>query len=380
MTRRLGLLFTLNVALEDWRRQGLLEREAQVYDDLLTLGVYDEIYWFTNGPDNPSDRRGLPDRVSIIPMPRFLNHPLGKLLYSLLMPLLHARQLNACTVLKTNQLPGAWTAVLAARLFSKPLILRAGYLWSWTARKNKEATGRFTRKLDCIASLVERWAYSRATIAIVTTTSQKSYVESRYPSAVGKIRVIPNAVETERFKPSTPADNARLIFVGRLSPEKNVAALVDAIRDIPCELDIYGDGDLRADLERQAKSSAVTVRFHGSISNAQLPGVLTAHQIFVLPSLYEGLPKALLEAMSCGLPTIGSDVADINQVIRHGENGWLCAPTAAGIREAVTTLLKDRPLAHRLGQTARTFIESTYSRVTVSRLEATLHQELYATS
>lgn len=378
MTRRLGLLFTLNVSLMDWRKQGLLEREVQIYEDLLTQRVYDQIYWFTYGSEDAQHYQGLPEGVVVIPMPRLFNHAIGKLLYSFLMPFIHRARFRECAALKTNQLPGAWTAILAARLNRIPCIVRAGYIWSWTARKNRELTGRYTRKLDCLAGFVERWVYTRATLAIVTTASQKSYVESSYPAISGRVHVVPNAIETERFRPTAPAENSRLIYVGRLSEEKNVIALLDALRDVNAELDIYGEGGLRPSLESHARRLGVCVTFHGNVANSRLPELLSAHRLFVLPSLYEGLPKALLEAMACGLACIGSNVADINQIIRHGDNGWLCAPTADGLRSAIRSLLADRPLVHTLGKNARIFIESTYSRVSVSRLEAGIHRELYA--
>src|SRR3972149_402807 len=72
-----------------------------------------------------------------------------------------------------------------------------------------------------------------------------------------------------------------------------------------------------------SKAAAASVRFMGSISNEELPPVLNRYRFFALPSVREGMPKALIEAMACGLVCIGTDVEGINEIIRDGENGFL---------------------------------------------------------
>jgi glycosyltransferase involved in cell wall biosynthesis len=102
------------------------------------------------------------------------------------------------------------------------------------------------------------------------------------------------------------------------------------------------------------------VNFLGNIPNHELPDFLNPHELFILPSFYENMPKTLLEAMACGLPVIGTNVKGINEVIKHGKNGILCSTNANSIREAILTLMKDEELKRNLGENARRTIVENY--------------------
>src|SRR3546814_4813955 len=109
---------------------------------------------------------------------------------------------------------------------------------------------------------------------------------------------------------------------------------------------MVGDGDLRATAEREAARRGVKARLHGNLPHQNLPEMINAGRIFVLPSSYEGHPKTLLEAMACGAAVIGTDVPGIREVIEDGRTGLLCAPTAAALRDAIERLLSDRSEEH----------------------------------
>src|SRR3546814_4760578 len=101
---------------------------------------------------------------------------------------------------------------------------------------------------------------------------------------------------------------------------------------------MVGDGDLRATAEREAARRGVKARLHGNLPHQNLPEMINAGRIFVLPSSYEGHPKTLLEAMACGAAVIGTDVPGIREVIEDGRTGLLCAPTAARSEEHTSEL------------------------------------------
>jgi glycosyltransferase involved in cell wall biosynthesis len=86
----------------------------------------------------------------------------------------------------------------------------------------------------------------------------------------------------------------------------------------------------------------VKADFCGIKSNQLLPDELNVSEIFILPSLYEGNPKALIEAMACGKPVIGTKVTGIKELILHGETGLLCDPDIDSIRETIKNLLIDQ--------------------------------------
>ena len=103
-------------------------------------------------------------------------------------------------------------------------------------------------------------------------------------------------------------------------------------------------------------------------------------RVFVAPSRSEGHPKALIEAMACGMVVIGTDVAGVRDVISHGANGWLCAPGAGAIRAAITHLFGDAALRDRLGAAARTFAVENYALERIADMEYTLYREVVATA
>src|SRR3546814_19405107 len=97
---------------------------------------------------------------------------------------------------------------------------------------------------------------------------------------------------------------------------------------------MVGDGDLRATAERDAARRGVKARLHGNLPHQNLPEMIHAGRIFVLPSSYEGHPKTLLEAMACGAAVLCTDVPGIREVIEDGRTGLLCATTSAAQRDA----------------------------------------------
>jgi glycosyltransferase involved in cell wall biosynthesis len=103
------------------------------------------------------------------------------------------------------------------------------------------------------------------------------------------------------------------------------------------------------------------VTWHRRVSHGDLATHYRNASVFVLPSLYEGHPKTLLEAMSCGCAVLAADSPGIREVIRHGETGWLCGVDAMSIRAALAHLMSDAGLRMRLGQNARAFAVANFA-------------------
>lgn len=169
--------------------------------------------------------------------------------------------------------------------------------------------------------------------------------------------IIPNPIQVKSLAQDDKA--LRIVTAGRLMPQKNQAMLIRAFERIyrkypEYTLDIYGEGNLREALQEQINSlgleKAVTLRgnvsdIHEQIKNATM---------FVLPSDFEGLSNALLEAMMMGLPCISTNCAGSDEVIRHGENGLLIpVGDENALLEAMEKIICDPELAQKLGRTAK---------------------------
>jgi len=167
-----------------------------------------------------------------------------------------------------------------------------------------------------------------------------------------------------------------IVAVGRLEEQKNLADLVHALELLPDGVPswrciIAGSGRQRDMLDRLVASAQLTERIRLAGRVEDVPGLLQAADIFAMPSLWEGLPLALLEAMAAGLPVVGYAVDGIREIIADSRTGFLAeARDSAGLAQALATLIKDGPVREAMGMAARKVVETEYSLdAVVERLE-----------
>ncbi|MFC1967374.1 glycosyltransferase family 4 protein [Chloroflexota bacterium] len=363
--KTLALFFTCGVSLKTWHDVGMIDREVAVYNRLSEY--FKRIYFFTYGDEGDLEYGSfLADNITVIPKKIFKND----LLYSVKLPGIHYNILRRADILKTNQMYGAWSAALARLLWRKKLVVRSGYTWSIFFRN--EFPGSLKQPF---VNGVERFAYRLADAAVNSSRGDYDYVEERYHPR--RHWLIPNYVDTDVFKPlGGDKKTGSICCIGRLTAVKNLASLLEALRGLPYNVDIIGSGDQEAELKRLAADNNVKASFPGNIPNRDLPGIISEHALYVLPSLWEGMPKTLLEAMACGAAVLGANVAGIREVIKDGENGLLCGTDPSSIRKAVIRVMEDEPLRKKLGGNARKTIEEGYSLTKVVEQELELYEEL----
>jgi len=364
----LVLFLSRATPLRRWDEMGILDRELAIYKTLvpnlaglsiLTCGGIEELKYQSRIGDIQIlyNQWGLPANF-----------------YSLLAPFLHKSALQNGTVFKTNQLDGSWTAINAGVIHRKPVIVRAGYLWAELNRQNG-AQGPKAYLIDRLQTN----SFSRAEALFVTTNSMKRQVIRDYNVSPRKIKVVPNYVDTDIFRPMinvTPIEG-RVCYVGRLHKIKNLESLIKASTDIPeISLVFIGQGVQRSHLERIARDYQVSVKFLGALPHSKIPFELNRSSAFILPSLSEGHPKALIEAMSCGLPVIGTDIPGIQDVIQHGETGLLCSPEPDSIQETIQEIINNLELATRLGQNARHYATNNFSIERIVEIELNAIREV----
>ena len=376
--KSLAVFFSMGVSLETWHQSGTMERDSAAYNRM--AGVFRSIYFFTYGSQGEHAYVGsLMANVQVVP--KSLGLP--PVPFAMTLALSQRAFLRNVDLLKTLQISGAWAALPAKLLWHKPLIVRCGFQQSLFYRRKVAANRGRLRTifsgLYIAYTFLELAAYHAADLVLVTSEFDRQHVLSRYRVSPSKVKVLPNGIEVDRFRPEpeTKRNPRQICFVGRLVRQKNLFALLDAVKGLDVELVVVGDGLLREALEQHAKTQCVrNVEFRGRVVNSALPSVLNSSAVFLLVSHYEGNPKALLEAMSCGLPVIGSDVDGIRQVIKHRENGYLCPPTAEGIRDALQDVLGDVPLMEKMGLHARRTIVDRYSLDALVAEELELMQDL----
>lgn len=357
----LGLFFSFGVTLSTWDKGGMLNREISYYRALLKrLGKVVFITYDRPGRATDAMLRKIRPIVVI-----FNKWWIPTRVYGLLAPLIHARVLMNCDIIKTNQLSGAWVAALASRLFKKPLVVRCGYV---TSRFAVFSNAGFLSVGK--AKLFEGFALRRAKVVFTASNSDKNYISRTFQISKKSIKVVPNAIDTELFKPDQKikAIPGRILYIGRLSKQKNLDSLVGAFARLDRgELCLVGAGPLEGKIREQ--SEKMNIRFLGMIPNRKLAGLLNTAEIFVLPSLYEGTPKTLLEAMATSRAVIGTNVPGTREVIKHRINGLLCKPTANSLFHSIQELQSSKQLRSQIGQEARKHILKNYAQTSVVQKE-----------
>jgi glycosyltransferase involved in cell wall biosynthesis len=220
--------------------------------------------------------------------------------------------------------------------------------------------------------LAERWLMRRTDAVIASAESVRDFYVDQIEADPGKVAVIYNAVDWSQLAVTQPRADFRAQFeippdapaagiIARLTEQKAHRVLLDAIaaqRDLArLHLLVIGDGELRGALELQAQRLGLAGRVHFAGARRDLGNVLGAIDMFVMPSLWEGLPLSLVLAMGAGLPVIASRVAGIPEVVKHGETGLLVAPgDAADLAAALVRVSGDARLRMTLGAAAQAFV------------------------
>ncbi|WP_406632933.1 glycosyltransferase family 4 protein [Amycolatopsis sp. WGS_07] len=188
---------------------------------------------------------------------------------------------------------------------------------------------------------------------LVLTGAQRDFVSTAYRVDPARVFTVPNGVSPEFFLPPRARREPvlRLLFVGRLSPQKNLARLLRALTLVrhPVVLDVVGDGEQRRQLEEHGTPG---VRFHGRLHGAELLHRYEQADLFVLPSDREGMSLAALEAMAAGLPVLATDVPGNTELLRG--IGVLTPAEPAALAQAIDEFASGESLRQRIAAASST--------------------------
>jgi glycosyltransferase involved in cell wall biosynthesis len=253
--------------------------------------------------------------------------------------------------------------------------------------------------LTSMQKRVQRWACQFADCILVNADAVRDWLISEgYDES--KIAVIRNGVDLTRF--NDPADPARIrrefalpedaplvIVVSRLTRLKGLEQLIEAaalIRERHPDARVLIVGETApsetaylGELKRRAEEHRVSDRIVFTGLRSDIPALLAAANVSVMPSLNEALSNVLLESMAAGAPTVATRVGGTPEALIDGVTGLLVPPgDARAIADAVSRLLSDRALAERLGHGARQFIREHFSVERMVSATETLYLELLA--
>lgn len=299
--------------------------------------------------------------VTVLPLPPYRTQPQ----FMLAAPRIAVRVLGA--VLRADivcaRMPDltGWLGFVAARLARKPVFINLVGDWREVilVRDETGARGLPRQALRLYVRLyeaLERYAVRRA---LTFTTGQALY--DKYAGIAPRLRLTVSTTVGETdivpLRDTCLPGTVRLLFVGRLTRAKGLPYLVQAVAALRASglavtLDLVGDGETRSALESDVGSRGLagSVSFHGMVSPGdELRAFYRGADVFVLPSVSEGTPKVLLEAMASAVPVVATDVGGVSTVVESGVNGLLVPPKSpSDLASAVRRVVEDGDLRRRI--------------------------------
>ena len=202
--------------------------------------------------------------------------------------------------------------------------------------------------------LAERYSLRRSDRVISVSMANKELYSGKYPWLREKLVFVPQGVDTGVFTPvdmatarssfGLPQEEPIVLFAGRFEKEKRLGLLIDAFRELSAmkpkaRLLLVGKGrEEEAIRSLAARKGVPNVTFRGPVSRKEMPLLLNCADVFALMSLHEGLPLAVLEALSCGVPVVSTPVGDLSLLVREGITGRLVSDLNP---KAIATLMKE---------------------------------------
>jgi len=229
---------------------------------------------------------------------------------------------------------------------------------------------------------LQRWCLRRSNAVIAVSDEVARSCARVYD--LSHVRVIPNGIPfcspgctpdirvAVRSSLGIDADSFVFCCVARLRAVKNHKTLLEAFagihRQTGAHLLLAGDGELRRELEALARALQITEQIHFLGEQDNVAALLTASDAFVLPSLSEGTPLSVLEAMMASLPIIATSVGGLPELVRNGTEGLLAPPAnVEALRDAMASMISDTDARRAMSQAAREKAAARFGVATMAR-------------
>lgn len=368
---------TFKGSLEKWEREKILSREMALYWEHLKNEHFEEIIIYSySSKDHEilnllNVASDLKKKIKLITPDKELFSFFDYFLHSISLRKIKEALSYQPTLCKTNQINGCWTGVFV-RAWGVPFFLRSGYILSRRLFKN----GNYIKA--CLALLLEMIAANTASLISVSTKDARHYLARLLVCKKKRIFIAPTYVDLLRFHGSieTKPKTKDLLYVGRLVPQKNVLILPEVAQKLGVPLTIVGNGFLKDSLLDRARQLNVDLTYHPFLDNEEIAALFKKHRYFILPSLHEGLPKILIEAMASEMICIGTDISGTRDLLQKETNGYLVpSPSVKDITAAVIRAFEDNHSDKR-AKAARRYVTKHHSLHSYARREYRLSKKI----
>ncbi|MBI2125523.1 glycosyltransferase family 4 protein [Candidatus Woesearchaeota archaeon] len=197
--------------------------------------------------------------------------------------------------------------------------------------------------------------------------SISSYVQSLLKQQGYESIVIPNALDAEKFSTTIknePRKNEkiRILYLGSLIQSKGAQILAEAVQGVDCQVDMYGEGVLKEELQQKIEQKNLPITIHPPVPYAEIPSLYWQADIVVFPSLWpEPFGRIAIEAMAAGKPVIASAIGGIKETIAEGTGILVDPGNVQQLREAIILLMHDQELRKEMGKKGRKIVEKLYA-------------------
>jgi glycosyltransferase involved in cell wall biosynthesis len=313
---------TFKNSLKTWQSNGTLLRELKYYEYLTNHHNF-KITFFSYGTKEDSSILAKVSKnmkvITLFEKPKIRNSFII-FIYSIYFLYQKRNLFKNFDYFKSNQNYGSWLPAICKFFFHKKFISRCGYDLFHFALTEKKIFKILLSYLICFFS------YQSANIIFVPTLFYKKFITKYFFIRKKKIHVLPNFVDTSIFdyKKNIQRFRDRILFIGRLEKQKNIFSTLLAFKNTNYCIDMLGKGNLKASIIDFSFKNNIKINFIDDfIESQKLPNLINKYEFLILFSYYEGNPKILLEAMSCGVCPIVSNVTGINNIITNKKNGLI---------------------------------------------------------
>jgi glycosyltransferase involved in cell wall biosynthesis len=324
-----ALLASVGGGLSTWRKVGTVSRELAIYERLAKRGWFVSFYTY----DRPSEASDFVSPVSVVcglpfRVPSRIIH-----IYGYILPFFHFFSGIRQSVVLTNQAHSGWPAVFMGKIWNSRVIARCGYVLGEQAKVLNWRNKKIHRRVA-----LEAWTHRHADLSFIPTEELQEWCSRNM-----------KGFEATRSR------------IGRLVEEKRYNLIFESLARISgLRVVVIGSGPEKNRLASQARETGVNVEFVDRVPNEELPEYLCRAKIYLIASKWEGHPKSLLEAMACGIASIGTIAPGISNQIDHEKTGLLCGSSPTAISGTISRILQNDELRNELGKNARAYVQEKF--------------------
>lgn len=330
---KIAYFFSYKNSIDSWNKSGILERELEIFDKLNKKFGY--TYYFLTYGDERDIELNTREYIEVIPLSKLLKRSDVNLLSSIIYPFKLKKNLFEFDLIQQNQISGSWVAIIFKLLTGKKLFVRTGYdahLFSLHSQKNFIKVYLYKK----ITSLAIKFS----DLYTVTSNCDLDHINKNYKNTVSKVKLRRNwvIVSENNYK---KYEN-RILCVGRLESQKNYEKILKDFsnKDKEFVIDIVGDGTLKNYLYLLSSKLNVKINFLGKLNNQDLKELYKKYNYYISASLFEGNPKATLEAMGSGCIVYASKIPNHEEIITENKDGFLVDLNYESFYDKLTTSLK----------------------------------------